>query len=153
MKVLISACVYGENVRWNGTNKASDVIHSWAEDNGITLVPVCPENELFGTPRKPIRLEQVGDKGIIGWMGKKDVYRLLMDKAFEITSRYPDAVGFIGIAGSPSCGVSVGVKNLGSTIKAPMHLQSLFPTTEINSMRTASNRSVFLERVKNYESR
>ncbi len=153
MKILISSCVYGNNVRWNGSNRAFEDIHAWAIDNNIELVPVCPENELFGTPRSPIKLEQVGDKGIVGWMAGKDVYRKLLDKAFEITSRHHDAVGFIGIAGSPSCSVSVGVKNLGSTIKAPMHQQSLFPTTEINSMRTELNRDMFLKRVRKYENR
>ena len=153
MKVLISSCVYGENVRWNSTNREYADIHKWAKANDIELVPVCPEDELFGTPRKPIRLEQVGDGGVVGWMGGKDVYRDLMDKSFEITDRHSDAVGFIGVAGSPSCGVSVGVKNRGSTMKAPMHLQSPFPTTEINSLRTEAHRKLFLERVKKYESR
>ena len=150
MKVLISACVWGDDVRWNGTNRVYYDLHSWAEEHGIELVPVCPENELFGTPRKPIRLEQVGDDGIAGWMGGKDVYRDLVDKAFEITERHSDAVGFIGIAGSPSCGISVGVKNRGSTMKAPMHMQSMFPTTEVNSLRTEPNRKLFLERIKKY---
>ena len=153
MKVLISSCVYGENVRWNSTNRTYADIHKWADDNQIELVPVCPENELFGTPRKPIRLEQIKSNRVAAWMGGEDVYQSLMDKAFELTSRYPDSVGFIGIAGSPSCGISAGVKNRGSTMKAPMHLQSPFPTTEINSMKSEANRTQFLERVKKYESR
>ena len=57
MKVLISACVFGHDVRWNGKNKLSDDIKEWACKMKIELVPVCPEHELFGTPRRPIRLE------------------------------------------------------------------------------------------------
>ena len=62
-------------------------------------------------------------------------------------------VGFIGIARSPTCGLSVGVKDLGRTIKAPMHQSLDCPTTEISSMNTEGNRQIFLERVRKYESR
>lgn len=154
MKVLVSACVYGNQVRWNGTHKLDSDLTQWAEDVGIVLVPVCPEDELFGTPRKPIRLEQIGGTEIVvGHMGSKDVYKKLMDKSFEIYSKHKDAVGFIGIAGSPSCGISVGVKNRGSTMKAPMHLQASMPTTEVSSLRSNANRESFLKRILKYKER
>ncbi len=153
MKILISSCVLGQNVRWNGTNCLYEDITTWALDEGIELVPVCPEHELFGTPRPPIRLELIGEMGIRGHMGKKDVYRDLMDKSFEISRRYPDAVGFIGIAKSPTCGISVGVRSLGTTIKGAMHAQVPFPSTEINSLRTGKARELFLKRVRKYENR
>ena len=79
-----------------------------------------------------------------------DIYNDLIDKCEEIISRYPDAVGFIGISRSPSCGVSVGVKNLGKVIKGPMHMKAGFPTTEISSMNTEKNRDMFLSRIKKY---
>ena len=47
MKILISACVYGEDVRWNGSNRHHQHIHDWAEEHGYELVPICPENELL----------------------------------------------------------------------------------------------------------
>ena len=149
MKVLISACVFGEKVRWNATDKFDREILDWAKENKIELIPVCPENELFGTPRKSIKLEQINNE-IIGWMGNDDVYPQLVEKASEIVSRYPEVVGFIGISRSPSCGISVGVKSRGSTMKAPMHLAAEFPTTEINSMRKKINRDRFLERIKKF---
>ena len=49
MKILISSCVFGNRVRWNGTNRRSEEINEWAETMAYELVPVCPENELFGT--------------------------------------------------------------------------------------------------------
>lgn len=151
MKVLVSACVFGEHVRWNSSSRKDDSLKSWAEDVGIELIPVCPENELFGTPRKPIRLEQIKDTEIIvGHMGGRDVYRALMDKCFEIYERDKDVVGFIGISGSPSCGISVGVKGRGSTMKAPMHLQTNVPTTEVSSLRSEKNRGIFLKRIKKH---
>ena len=152
MKILISSCVYGNDVRWNGTNRRHQEIHEWAEANGFELVPVCPEDELFGTPRSTIRLRAV-DGEIKAFAGKKEIYSQLQEKSQEIASRYSNVVGFIGISRSPTCGLSAGVKDLGRTIKAPMHQSLDCPTTEISSMNTEANRQIFLERVKNYESR
>ena len=146
MKILISACVYGQDVRWNATNRRDREIQHWAESNGFELVPVCPENELFGTPRKAIRLRAI-DGEIKGFAGKDEVYEKLKDKCKEISNRHNDIVGFIGIANSPSCGLSAGVKDLGSTIKAPMHQVLDCPTTEISSMRSEKNRDLFLKRI------
>ena len=149
MKVLISACVFGHDVRWNGKNKLSDDIKEWACKMKIELVPVCPEHEIFGTPRQPIRLEdRDGDARAI--MGKEDVTDKLNAKAQEIRRRHKDVVGFIGIANSPSCSQSAGVRKVGRSIKAPMHEGAPFPTTEINSLRTARARMEFLDRIVRY---
>ena len=152
MKILISSCVYGNDVRWNRTNRRHQEIHEWAEANGFELVPVCPEDELFGTPRSTIRLRAV-DGEIKAFAGKKEIYSQLQEKSQEIASRYRNVVGFIGISRSPTCGLSAGVKDLGRTIKAPMHQSLDCPTTEISSMNTEGNRQIFLERVRKYESR
>ena len=152
MKILISACVFGKNVRWNGTNRHSDEIKKWAQENNFDLVPVCPEHELFGTPRKSIRLRQKGDE-VLAIMGKEEIYSKLQDKCEELSTRYDDVVGFVGISNSPSCGLSVGVKDRGSTMKAPMHQSLDCPTTEISSMKSKQNQDVFLRRVRKYEAR
>ena len=152
MKILISACVFGENVRWNGTNRHSEQIKQWATDNGFELVPVCPEHELFGTPRKSIRLRQKDDE-VLAIMGKRNVYPELQSKCKELASRFDNVVGFIGIANSPSCGLSVGVKDRGSTMKASMHQFLDCPTTEISSMRSKENQETFLRRIRKYENR
>lgn len=149
MKILISSCVRGHNVRWNGSNRLDLHIEEWAESNGLELVHVCPENELFGTPRRPIRLYSIEGK-VGARMGSEDVYTPLLQKCQEIIDRHSDIVGFIGIANSPTCGVSAGVKDLGTTIKAPMHAIPGYPTTEISSMRSEKNRALFLERIQRY---
>ena len=77
----------------------------------------------------------------------------LQEKSQEIAGRYTDAIGFIGISRSPTCGIAAGVKDYGKTIKAPMHQAVDCPSTEISSMNTESNRQKFLERIKKYESR
>ena len=152
MKILISACVFGKNVRWNGTNRTSKEIKEWAADNNFELVPVCPEHELFGTPRASIRLRQKDDE-VLAIMGNQNVYIRLNEKCKEISERFDDVVGFIGISNSPSCGLSVGVKDRGSTMKAPMHQALDCPTTEISSMKSEKNQEIFLRRVKKYEAR
>ena len=146
MQILISSCVLGNNVRWNAGNKADSDIREWADSHGFELVPVCPEDALFGTPRQPIRLHQVADQ-TLAMMGERNVYPELVSKCREIFDLYPGAVGYIGIAKSPSCGISVGVKGAGRTMKAPMHSESSIPTTEINSMKTPAGRESFRKRV------
>ena len=146
---MISSCVFGESVRWNGTERTDKEIKQWAEQNNIKLIPVCPENELFGTPRRPIRLMQDGES-VLAIMGERDVYQSLEKKSCEIAQRHLDAVGFIGIANSPSCGLAVGVKKRGSTMKASMHRALECPTAEISSMRSDTNRELFLRRIKKY---
>ena len=47
---------------WNGANKECDLITRWANELGLEIVPICPEDDLFGTPRGPIRLIQIGEK-------------------------------------------------------------------------------------------
>lgn len=150
-QVLISSCVYGNNVRWNGTNKKNDPIKTWAKENSFELVPVCPEDELFGTPRSPIRMFY--NETIQALAKGSDVYQDLIHKCQDIIDKYPNAVGFIGIANSPSCGMAVGVKNLGTVIKAPMHQIASFPTTEISAMNNERNRDMFLSRINKYISR
>jgi len=152
MKILISACVFGKNVRWNGTSRTSKEIKEWATNNNFELVPVCPEHELFGTPRASIRLRQKDDE-VLAIMENQNVYVELNKKCKEISERFDDVVGFIGISNSPSCGLSVGVKDRGSTMKAPMHQVLDCPTTEISSMKSEKNQEIFLRRVRKYETR
>ncbi len=146
MKVLISACLLGHNVRWNSGNKKNESIERWALESGISLVPVCPEDELFGTPRPPIRLIHIESETQAKMKGQ-NISHLLNAKCEEIHRRHPDAAGFIGISRSPSCGISVGVKNLGRTIKGAMHKTTSIPTVEYNQIRSEKGKQAFLRRV------
>ena len=59
VKIGISACLLGHNVRWNGGHKLD---HFLADTLGafVDFVPVCPEAECgLGIPRETLRL--VGD--------------------------------------------------------------------------------------------
>ena len=146
MKILVSACILGHEVRWNGRAKKDVDIREWAHKMGFEIVSVCPEHVMFGTPRRPIKLEDY-DGEVRAIMGREDVTDALAQKAQEIRSRWPDVVAFIGIAKSPTCSQSAGVRRVGKTVKAPMHEGAPFPTTEINSLRTARARTEFLDRI------
>ena len=146
IKILVSACIMGHNVRWNGTNKKAADLIQWAHENNIDLVAVCPEDALFGTPRPPIRMV-CSDGETIADMKGVDVLPVLNNECKKIYSIHSDASGFIGISKSPSCGISVGVKNLGKTIKGTMHKTSSVPTVEYNQIRTDTGKHQFLRRV------
>tara|TARA_A200000159_G_C7317511_1_gene337351 strand:- start:268 stop:750 length:483 start_codon:yes stop_codon:yes gene_type:complete len=149
MQILISSCVLGNNVRWNGSNRGYKDIELWAESNGFELIPVCPEHAIFGTPRPPIKLHKVADQ-IMAMMKGQNIYPELVDECKSILKSYPDAVGFVGIAGSPTCGISVGVAGAGKVMKAPMHAETEFPTTEINTLRSEKGRDLFKKRIEKW---
>lgn len=108
LRIGVSACLLGQEVRYNGGHKRdsflTDVLGPYVE-----WVPVCPEVEIgLGTPRPPIRLERAPD-GL----------RLVMpDTGEDLTARMSDyaerrvrALADLDLAGyilkkdSPSCGM------------------------------------------------
>lgn len=55
MKVLVSACLLGENCKYNGGNNYNQAVVDYLE--GKQPVPVCPELRAgLGCPRMPIEL-------------------------------------------------------------------------------------------------
>lgn len=150
MKILISACVLGNPVRWNESSRNHEFIKSWAKENDIELVPVCPETQLLGLPRQPIRMIQNGPK-VEAWTGKEEVYEALESTCRSILDQHPDCCGFIGLANSPTCGMSAGVKKRGTTIKGAMHRAPGVPTCEVNQLKSERGRDSFLNRIRRYK--
>ena len=59
LKLGISACLLGDQVRYNGGHKQSTLCSKVLSEH-FEFVPVCPEVAIgLGTPREPIRL--IGD--------------------------------------------------------------------------------------------
>ena len=55
MKVLVSACLLGENCKYNGGNNYSSAVMDFV--NGKEVIPVCPEMKAgYGCPRIPIEI-------------------------------------------------------------------------------------------------
>lgn len=56
-RIGVSACLLGENVRYDGQNKLDSLIAETLSQK-FEMVPVCPECEMgLGAPREPMHLE------------------------------------------------------------------------------------------------
>jgi uncharacterized protein YbbK (DUF523 family) len=108
MKIGISACLLGEEVRYDGTHRHNrfliDTLGKYAE-----FVPICPEVESgFPVPREPFRLEGDPDSprlvtvetgvdhtdNFLSWVKRRVV---------ELETE--DLCGFVFKKKSPSCGM------------------------------------------------
>ena len=108
--VGISACLMGENVRFNGSHKRSrfctDVLSRYFD-----FRPVCPEVAVgLGTPREPIRLvaSDSADQNprAVGVSNPDlDVTSDLEHYADKCADSMNDLCGFILMQKSPSCGL------------------------------------------------
>ena len=108
IRIGISMCLLGENVRYDGGHKRdgfiADLLSRYAE-----FVPVCPEVDIgLGIPREPIRL--VDASGEIRLRGVKSgadhtvaMRRYAQRKARELAGL--DLCGYILKKDSPSCGM------------------------------------------------
>ena len=55
MTILVSACLLGENCKYNGGNNRNERVLRYVE--GHRVIPVCPEMlSGLGAPRKPVEL-------------------------------------------------------------------------------------------------
>jgi uncharacterized protein YbbK (DUF523 family) len=103
-KVAISACLMGEQCRYDATdNHDIDLITKLEE---YELVPFCPEDHAFGSPRPTMDLIQVGEniKAISNKTGA-DLSFAVEGYAQYFFKKHTDIDLFIGKDRSPSCGV------------------------------------------------
>lgn len=103
-KIAISACLLGEKCRYDATdNKNSVLLEKLKED---TLIPFCPEDFVFGSPRPTMDLIRTatGDKALSNETGE-DLSLPVVDYAHTFFNAHPDIDLVIGKDRSPSCGV------------------------------------------------
>ena len=109
IRVGISACLLGQEVRWDGGHKRdrflTDVLAPYFE-----WVPVCPEVEIgMGTPRPPVRLVRGdGDEPrMLDPKGGRDWTRAMQGWARRRLRALAadDLCGYVLKSGSPSCGM------------------------------------------------
>lgn len=103
----ISACLLGQNVRYDGGNKFDELINSELAGQ-FDWLPICPETAIgMGVPRPKIQLVQtpccirvkgVDDKSL-------DVSSDIDAYALRMTIEHTRLCGFIGKSRSPSCGI------------------------------------------------
>jgi uncharacterized protein YbbK (DUF523 family) len=126
-KVLVSACLLGEPVRYDGKDKrvASEILARWIAEGRV--VPVCPEVEGgLPVPRPPA--ERQADGRIVDVNGRDVSAEFAAGAARAVALAHEHAVVVAVLKeGSPSCGSSlvgdgtfggVKVKGSGATTQA-----------------------------------
>jgi len=107
IKIAVSSCLMGHNVRYDGKNMKNDGICDICAR--FNCIAVCPEAEIgLGTPRPPlVIIKEEHSFHARGWTNPCfDVTDSLQRHAQQIISRYPDICGYIFKSRSPSCGVN-----------------------------------------------
>ena len=104
-KVAISACLMGRECRYDGKENRDEELLSQLE--GYTLVPFCPEEFCYGTPRPTMDLVSDGDatRAISNLTGA-DMSSPIEAYAEAFFDTHSDIELFIGKDRSPSCGVN-----------------------------------------------
>jgi FdhD protein len=156
-RVGISACLLGEQVRYDGGHKRD----AWLVDvlgRDVDWVAVCPEAEAgFGTPREPIELVRGADNTI----------RLMtVDSGRDLTEpmrRFIDRrlgelegerlCGYVLKAGSPSCGLDDVPFRTGLFAQALLARFPDLPIEDEQRLADPERRRRFVERVFAYHHR
>lgn len=104
MKVAISACLIGRKCRYDATDNYNEVLLDTLQ--GKELIPFCPEDHAFGSPRPTMDLVQTtnGIKALSNTTGE-DLSDPVFAYAVNFFETHPDIELFIGKDRSPSCGV------------------------------------------------
>ncbi len=108
LRLGISACLLGQEVRFNGGHKRDDFLVD-TFGRYVEWVAVCPEVEVgMGTPRPPIRLERRGDgvRLVMPSTGEDytEAMRAWAERRVEALASM-DLDGYVLKKDSPSCGM------------------------------------------------
>ncbi len=163
IRIGISSCLLGQEVRFDGGHKRDSYINGTLNQY-FEFVPVCPELAVgLGVPREPIRLVAM-DTGtrVIGTRTPDlDVTEALRDYGERKGREMQDIAGYILKRGSPSCGMErvkvytpAGMPNKsepGMYARAFMALQPLLPIEEEGRLGDPVLRENFISRVFVYQ--
>ena len=163
LRIGISRCLLGENVRHDGGHKRDGFLIETLGPQ-VEWVPVCPEVEVgLGTPREPMRL--VGDPRAprlvtinTGVDHTDAMNRFAPQRVREMEAL--DLCGFIFKSDSPSCGIdgipllnTQGIETpdgVGLFARAFMEHFPLTPVEEEGRLHDPDILKNFLERVLDY---
>jgi len=103
-KVAISACLLGEPCRYDASDNKNEALLALLKGN--ELIPFCPEDHAFGTPRPTMDIIETkeGHKAISNESGE-DLSSPIRQYALDFFDTHPKIDLFIGKDRSPSCGV------------------------------------------------
>jgi len=106
-KVAISACLLGHQCRYDAVDNRNDTLLKKLEP--YELVPFCPEDFCFGTPRPTMDLvEEKQNKCAVSNETGENLSQPIFDYAKEFFEDNSDIKLFIGKDRSPSCAVCTG---------------------------------------------
>ncbi|MEB2279533.1 DUF523 domain-containing protein [Lysinibacillus xylanilyticus] len=112
--ILVSSCLAGLKVRYNGTHSLDNKIRKLIEDN--KAIAVCPELlGGFSTPREPAEIiggdgeDVLNGKAKVFEISGKDVTKLYINGAYETLKKAIEVGATIVVLKeySPSCGSSM----------------------------------------------
>ena len=101
MKILVSACLMGENCKYNGGNNYSEKLHEFIQ--GHEVIMVCPE-VMGGLPTPRLPSEIVDDRVVNS--GGVDVTSEFIMGATKAMEHSSDVDMAILQSRSPSCGTN-----------------------------------------------
>ncbi|HET8733796.1 MAG TPA: DUF523 and DUF1722 domain-containing protein [Anaeromyxobacteraceae bacterium] len=162
IRIGISACLLGQNVRFDGGHKKDDFLTGQLAPY-VEFAPVCPEVEVgMGIPRPTIRLERrEGEVRLVdpkGGIDHTDAMRRWSERRVSEIARM-ELCGFVLKKDSPSCGMErVRVYARGAPTKdgrgafaqVLLERMPLLPVEEEGRLRDPSLRENFVERVFAY---
>lgn len=150
IKVGISACLLGRNVRYNGENKLDTLIADLLGQY-VEFVPVCPEvGAGFGVPREPITLEGSPDspRMVTEETGSDITNQILEWTKKELQQLEKENLhGFIFKTKSPSCQLE-DAKGVGIFARAFMERFPHIPVIDEAKFRDSQMREEFVKGVK-----
>lgn len=161
IKIGISSCLLGANVRFDSGHKKNAYITGVLQDY-FEFMPFCPEVEIgLGIPREPIRLLNINNE--IRCQGTKNNELDVTDKLFDIAEKqkpwHDELCGYIVKKDSPSCGMervkvySKGIpekKGVGLYAKRLIENFPFLPIEEEGRLEDAHLRENFIQRVYIY---
>jgi uncharacterized protein YbgA (DUF1722 family)/uncharacterized protein YbbK (DUF523 family) len=160
LKIGISSCLLGMNVRYDGGHKKDDFIINILGESA-DLIPVCPELEAgFGVPREEVRMVgSVYSPKVIGLQSGEDKTKIISNYTSKriIKNDIKNLDGFILKKNSPSCGMekvkiydSSGIpKNIGTGVFARTLMDKYpnLPIEEEGRLRDLDTRENFIVRI------
>ncbi|CAA6801725.1 MAG: COG1683: Uncharacterized conserved protein / FIG143828: Hypothetical protein YbgA [uncultured Sulfurovum sp.] len=106
-KVALSACLLGCTCRYDGNNNLNENLLILLD--AYEIVPFCPEDHCFGTPRPTMDLVKNEDNvEAISNETQKNISRPIREYAQNFFRVNPNITLFIGKDRSPSCAVKSG---------------------------------------------
>ena len=155
LRIGISSCLLGDEVRWDGGHKLAGWLGDFAN---VEWVRVCPEMEIgLGVPREPIRLVREGSRiALRGVDSNTDVTERMADWSGRFLAGLDDLDGYVLKSRSPSCGLRDVPVEGDTTAGRGLFAEELvrahpeLPVAEETDLGTREGRERFVARARAY---